>query len=217
MLEELCNSALYRACSDLYYRTPTVRLKGKIDEEEQEKMRQFFQRADFNTRYSVLPKINSRSGFFRKNSINWDVWRYFGVKNDENIVNGYIRDRWSGNLKEGMLRCGTYNILHDDYLEYFDNRRKRFMEKTEALMQNSVNGLTKKGKIPQSHGGVANLLKVLTRTMKEQGSGIENIAKMQYAICIQAGIYVIPEFLTDVLVAEEIMHGEGATYKEDEA
>ena len=54
--------------------------------------------------------------------------------------------------------------------------------------------------MPQSHGGVANLLKVLTKTMEKQGADITNIAKMQYAICKQAGIYIPDEFLTDVAV-----------------
>lgn len=45
------------------------------------------------------------------------------------------------------------------------------------------------GKRLLSHGGVANLLKILTKTMEKQGSSIENIAKVQYTICMQAGIY----------------------------
>ena len=55
-----------------------------------------------------------------------------------------------------------------------------------------------------SHGGVANLLKVLTKTMHEQGATIRTIAKTQYVICLQAGIYIPEEFITDVLVAEDI-------------
>lgn len=81
------------------------------------------------------------------------------------------------------------------------------MERTDALIASNTEAMAKKGKVPQSHGGVANLLKVLTKTMKEQGSGIDSIAKMQYTVCMQAGIYIIPEFLTDVLVADEIMKG----------
>ena len=55
-------------------------------------------------------------------------------------------------------------------------------------------------KTPQSHGGVANLIKVLTKTMEKQGSDITSIAKVQYAICIQAGIYIPDEFIRDVAV-----------------
>ena len=55
-------------------------------------------------------------------------------------------------------------------------------------------------KTPQSHGGVANLLKVLTKTMEKQGSDISSIAKVQYAVCVQAGIYIPDEFIRDVAV-----------------
>ena len=55
-----------------------------------------------------------------------------------------------------------------------------------------------------SHGGVANLLKVLTKTMTAQGSSIRTIAKVQYTICTQAGIYIPDEFVTDVLVGADI-------------
>lgn len=74
-------------------------------------------------------------------------------------------------------------------------------------MEKSGKELAKRGKSPQSHGGVANLLKVLTKTMHDQGSSIYSIAKVQYAVCMQAGIFIPDEFLTDVLVANEIMQG----------
>lgn len=64
--------------------------------------------------------------------------------------------------------------------------------------------LTKSGKMPQSHGGVANLLKVLAGTMKQQGSSIKTIALVQFAVCLQAGIYIPDEFLTDVLVGANL-------------
>lgn len=57
------------------------------------------------------------------------------------------------------------------------------------------------GKRPNSHGGVANLLKVITKTMEQQGASIENIAKVQYTVCMQAGIYIPDEFIEDVAVA----------------
>ena len=79
------------------------------------------------------------------------------------------------------------------------------MERTEQALSERKEELAKRGKTPQSHGGVANLLKVLTKTMHDQGSTILTIAKVQYAVCIQAGIYIPEEFLTDVLVAQEIV------------
>ena len=56
-------------------------------------------------------------------------------------------------------------------------------------------------KVPHSHGGVANLLKILTRTMEKQGADIRSIAKVQYAICVQAGVMIPEVFLTDVAAA----------------
>ena len=44
------------------------------------------------------------------------------------------------------------------------------------------------------------MLKVMTKTMEKQGSDITSIAKVQYAICIQAGIYIPDEFIRDVAV-----------------
>ena len=58
---------------------------------------------------------------------------------------------------------------------------------------------------PQSHGGVANLLKVLTKTMEKQCADIMNIAKVQYAVCIQAGIYIPDDFVQDVAVAMDVL------------
>ena len=72
------------------------------------------------------------------------------------------------------------------------------MEKTDALIKNIGTIRT------SSHGGVANLLKVLTKTMNAQGSSIRSIAKVQYAVCTQAGIYIPDEFVTDVLVGADI-------------
>ena len=51
-----------------------------------------------------------------------------------------------------------------------------------------------------THGGIANLLKVLTKTMEKQGADIRSIAKVQYTICRQAGILIPDEFIEDVAV-----------------
>ena len=72
------------------------------------------------------------------------------------------------------------------------------MENMKTDIQ-EIRGLSAR-KTPQSHGGVANLLKGLTKTMEKQGSDIASIAKVQYAICVQAGIYIPDEFIRDVAV-----------------
>lgn len=82
------------------------------------------------------------------------------------------------------------------------------MDKVAARLNEKKTELSKVGKLPQSHGGVANLLKVLTKTMYTRGTSIHTIAKVQYAVCMQAGIYIPDEFLTDVLVAADILDGD---------
>lgn len=85
------------------------------------------------------------------------------------------------------------------------------MAKEQALATAQAEILKKRGRPPSSHGGVANLLKVLTKTMQESGASILSIAKMQYSVCMQAGIMLPDEFLTDVLVADQIANALPAT------
>ena len=206
-LEELCHNELWHACCAIRDRTPLVYPQGKTWGRKVDPWEDFFADASTGTRWNYLPKKRLDFRSYRPGSEIQKAWLWFNEKSDR-IVDGYIRCKYGGDIRRAMRECGTYNAMHDDYLAFFEERRKRFMAKTEALTAKTGEELAKKGKLPQSHGGVANLLKVLTKTMKEQGSGIDSIAKMQYAICIQAGIYVIPEFLTDVLVADQIMKGE---------
>lgn len=207
MLEELCSHELWQQCCAVKDRTPLVYPKGRTWGKKVDPWEQFFSDADPQLRWDILPKRKRLDGrSYRPDSDLMKAWRWFNTVS-EKLIDSYIRERYENSMRSAMTACGTYNAMHDDYLMYFQERKRQFMEKTEALIGKTGEELARKGKLPQSHGGVANLLKVLTKTMKEQGSGINTIAKMQYAICIQAGIYVIPEFLTDVLVADEIMNG----------
>ncbi len=206
MLEELCHNELWHACCAVRDRTPLVYPQGRRWGRKVDPWEDFFANADTGIRWNYLPHKRLDHRTYRPGSDLSKSWLWFNEKSDR-IIDGYIRCKYSGDIRKAMRECGTYNAMHDDYLAFFAERRKRFMAKTEALTAKTGEELAKKGKLPQSHGGVANLLKVLTKTMKEQGSAINTIAKMQYAICIQAGIYVIPEFLTDVLVADDIMNG----------
>lgn len=206
MLEELCHNELWHACCAIHDRTPLVYPEGRRWGRRVDPWEDFFANADTGIRWNYLPHKRLDHRTYRPGSELNKSWLWFNEKSDR-IIDGYIRCKYGGDIRKAMRECGTYDAMHDDYLAFFAERRKRFMEKTEALVGKTGQELAKKGKLPQSHGGVANLLKVLTKTMKEQGSAINTIAKMQYAICIQAGIYVIPEFLTDVLVADDIMNG----------
>ena len=174
---------------------------------KEDPLENFYYNASYRTRFDMLPRMDGRSALWRKDSLLRKAWLYFN-DNSEKIFQGYVRDRFGGDLRSGMIQLRDYNSLRDDYIRYFGERRKKHLEQEQKALEAASTALTGRGRIPQSHGGVANLLKVLTKTMTAQGSSIQSIAKVQYAVCIQAGIALPTEFLTDVLVAEEIVNGE---------
>lgn len=133
-----------------------------------------------------------------------DAFLYF--VHGEKLRDAYIKQKY-GDLETAMRQTVKFSVLFNTFLEDFAYRRNKFMEQTNELLNIKKGELKRQGKLPQSHGGVANLLKVLTQTMKAQGSSIKTIAKVQYTICIQAGIYVPEEFITDVLVSANIENG----------
>lgn len=95
--------------------------------------------------------------------------------------------------------AGNFKQLLDEFQIWFDSKRRDFRMAFDIT--DSKKQILENGKRPLSHGGVANLLKTLTKTMEKQGSSIESIAKVQYTICMQAGIYIPDEFIEDVAVA----------------
>ena len=129
--------------------------------------------------------------------------RYFDEK-AEVLFRKFITDCYGGDLKQAMRETESFDKLYKRFEQYFDERRKAFMDETNNLIEARKSELKEVKRSPQSHGGVANLLKVLTRTMEQQGSTIRSIAKVQYTVCMQAGIYIPEEFITDVLVAAKM-------------
>lgn len=115
----------------------------------------------------------------------------------EQIINLFIAETYK-TIENAVRETNCFLELWNDFDSWFDDRRNKFMENMKTDIQ-EIRGLSAR-KTPQSHGGVANLLKVLTKTMEKQGSDIASIAKVQYAICIQAGIYIPDEFIRDVAV-----------------
>jgi hypothetical protein len=202
MLEELCRMAMYHTCRTAEQKAPLVTLKGKPWKKENE-FKDFFTATSSFTFYPGLPlkrAMNERVGSLLRKS-----WAWIN-ENADNICNAYIKNRHNNNLTEAMRQAKTFDVLFADFKKYFAQRRGEFMENTENRLAEQRTSLAKSKKTPQSHGGVANLLKVLTKTMHDQGSSVYTIAKVQYAVCLQAGIYIPEEFLTDVLVASEIMN-----------
>lgn len=204
MLEELCKGSLKHACSEVAKPFPLVRLKGYY--KPVSPFAPFFGDGWYVYDWNILPL--SKVGRSRRGSIPREAWMWFN-DNADAIVGAYIRKRHNGNLEHAMIWFGTFDALYNDFKSYFEERKKAFMEKTENALQKRKSELAQKGEKPQSYGGVANLLKVLAKTSLEQGSSIQTVAKVQYAVCMQAGIFIPDEFLTDVYTAMDIM-------KEDE-
>ena len=199
MLEELCRSAMWDICKDCHDRVALVRLKGSP--KPPAVFETFFNRNGYVFDWNLLPL--NKVARARKCSIARTAWVWFN-ENAEDICRGYIKKQ-HGTIETAMLFLGTFDDLFADFMNYFDERKKVLMEKTENALQVKKNELAKKGEKPQAYGGVANLLKVLSKTSLEQGSSIQTIAKVQYAVCMQAGIFIPDEFLTDVMTAMDIM------------
>lgn len=169
-------------------------LKGEtpIQDIYEEKYKTYFQGSSWY-RYSWW---NGRQKWGLNYFIHGKCERYF-EDNSKKIISNFLHDTY-GDIETAVLKTENFMELSEEFQMWFDERRTKFMEQTDTDIQKwkEACGATK----PQSHGGVANLLKVLTKTMEKQGADIANIAKVQYAVCVQAGIYIPDEFVRDVAV-----------------
>ena len=107
-----------------------------------------------------------------------------------------------GNVQAAYWKMESKDELAGAYLQWFQSKKERMRKSmTDELevMQRAAD-ITRLTGRQMTHGGVANLLKVLTRTMEKQNADIRSIAKMQYMICRQAGILIPDEFIEDVAV-----------------
>ena len=116
--------------------------------------------------------------------------------NNEILINKFFLDWGYKNIADAIENTSSFNRLCKNWDIFFEEMRRRFMVKCK-------NEVAKTGKQikASSHGGVANLLKTLTKTMELQNASIQSIAKVQYTVCMQAGIYIPDEFITDVSTA----------------
>nr|DAZ30618.1 MAG TPA: hypothetical protein [Caudoviricetes sp.] len=140
--------------------------------------------------------FNGRRGFGYRYFLKASCELYF-EKHARQIISLFFSERHTS-IEDAILETDCFLELWNVFEKWFDERRNKFMENMKTDIQEIRSMSTRK--TPQSHGGVANLLKALTKTMEKQGSDITSIAKVQYAICIQAGIYIPDEFIRDVAV-----------------
>lgn len=202
MLEEQCRGVFKQACQQVIEKhTQLVRLKGGWPRPKSEFENYFKSDDKF---YAWDGPLVMRVSSSRREDVIRDAFLYF--VHSEKLRDAYIKQKY-GDLETAMRQTVKFSVLFNTFLEDFAYRRNKFMEQTNDLLNIKKGELKRQGKLPQSHGGVANLLKVLTQTMKAQGSSIKTIAKVQYTVCIQAGIYIPEEFITDVLVSANIEEG----------
>ena len=195
MLETFCRTEIWKKCNIVAGTPPIVYLKG-----QQPKRWEFEDFFKGSSAYNIVWDF----GLHRKRSANV-AFRYavgLFARHGDIIADAWIRDVYGGDWKSAMRKNMNFENFFHNFENYFAKRRQDFMNSTTDIIKMFSPDLKKiKPMKTNSHGGVANLLKVLTRTMTEQGAHITSIAKMQYLLCTQSGIYLPDEFITDVCVA----------------
>lgn len=204
MVERVCENALKRLCRQVVERhnPPLVRLKGDKKNISANPFKDF---------------VNGEFGWFdtyligmsRRRAMCHDKCVAFFDKNAWQICTAFMREEYHGDVEYAMFKTMDFMVLFQKFLNWFSDKRREFQMQfnvSEAKKQ-----MLENGKRPNSHGGVANLLKTLTKTMEKQGASIQSIAKVQYTVCMQAGIYIPDEFIEDVAIALSIMDGNEKT------
>ena len=195
MIETYCRPNIHERCVKEAGQRPLVCLRGESPP--------IWEWERFFSGMGAFPIIWQKNE--RKRGSNITVRYAVGLmaRNGEELGQAWVNDRFSGDWQRAMRAYENFDSFFEGFEAYFCERREKFLEKTKEIIDKR--SLAEVGKIrTSSHGGVANLLKVLTKTMHDQGSTIRTIAKVQYAVCTQAGIYIPDEFITDVLVASDI-------------
>lgn len=131
----------------------------------------------------------------------------------------FYTDCYGGKEKAYEQTERKEKLIHR-YIEWFAEKRKEMRKGMESGIKQEIESIAKKDEtcvnvyknVRRNQGGVANLLKVLTKTMERQGADIRSIAKVQYSICQQAGIMIPEEFIEDVAV---VLYAEAEQGKEE--
>ena len=198
MVERVCENALKHLCKPIVerYNPPLVRRKGDKAEVPINPFKNFVD-GEFGWFDTYL------FGMSRRRAMCHDKCVAFFDKNAEKICTAFMREEYHSDVEYAMFKTMDFMVLFQKFLNWFSDKRREFQMQfnvSEAKKQ-----MLENGKRPNSHGGVANLLKTLTKTMEKQGASIQSIAKVQYTICMQAGIYIPDEFIEDVAVALSVM------------
>ena len=198
MVERVCENTLKHLCRQVveHHNPPLVRLKGDKKNISTNPFKGFVDR-EFGWFDTYL------IGMSRPRAMCHDKCVAFFNQKSSFLCLIFLTQKYDGDLESAMTQTGKFEVLYQEFLNWFDDKRREFQMQfnvSEAKRQ-----MLENGKRPSSHGGVANLLKTLTKTMEKQGASIQSFAKVQYTICMQAGIYIPDEFIEDVAVALSVM------------
>lgn len=198
MVERVCENALKSFCRRVVesHNPPNVRLKGDTTEYPPNPYKNFVN-SEFGWFDTYLARMSRRRAMCHDKCVT-----FFNQKSSF-LCLIFLTQKYDGDLESAMAQTGKFEVMYQEFLNWFDDKRRDFQMKfniSEAKKQ-----MLENGKRPNSHGGVANLLKTLTKTMEKQGASIQSIAKVQYTVCMQAGIYIPDEFIEDVAVALSVM------------
>ena len=198
MLERVCENDLKRLCRPIVesHNPPVVRLKGDTTEYPPNPYKDFAG-DKFGWFDTYLVRMS------KPRAMCHDKCVAFFDKNAEIISRIFIKEKYFDDVEYAIFKTKDFMVLFQQFLIWFEDKRREFQMQfnvSEAKKQMLDNG-----KRPSSHGGVANLLKTLTKTMEKQGASIQSIAKVQYTVCMQAGIYIPDEFIEDVAIALSVM------------
>ena len=200
MLEQYCCEKLRNMCSDIVDEHDYPRIKLRTDTREIPKNPY----ENYMGEYKFLWLRSAYDyGRGKRRWCNLLARKYFD-ENSHSLIFFFLLDMHGSSIETAMNNTENFEALWEQFLSWFKQKRSDF--RMTFNITDSKKQILENGKRPNSHGGVANLLKVLTKTMEKQGAGIENIAKVQYTICMQAGIYIPDEFMEDVAVALYVEH-----------
>lgn len=198
MVERVCENSLKRLCRPIVeaHNPPKVRLKDDTKEYPPNPYKDFVN-GEFGWFDTYLVRMS------KPRAMCHDKCVAFFDKNAEIISRIFIKEEYCDDVEYAMFKTKDFMVLFQQFLIWFGDKRRKFQ--MEFNVSEAKKQMLQNGKRPNSHGGVANLLKTLTKTMEKQGASIQSIAKVQYTVCMQAGIYIPDEFIEDVAVALSIM------------
>ena len=204
MLERVCENDLKRLCRPIVesHNPPNVRLKGDSTEYPPNPYKDFVD-GEFGWFDTYLVRMS------KPRAMCHDKCVAFFDKNAEIISRIFIKEKYCDDVEYAIFKTKDFMILFQQFLIWFEDKRRKF--RMEFNVSEAKKQMLENGKRPNSHGGVANLLKTLTKTMEKQGASIQSIAKVQYTVCMQAGIYIPDEFIEDVAVALSVLDGNEKT------